>query len=83
MNYFIVLTEECNLNCSYCRGRCLYANSMMHWGRKGFGEVCGTVRHLVNEMKRARPDVRMLLKEGTVRTGDLGYTKFNSCEIIP
>jgi putative peptide-modifying radical SAM enzyme len=23
MNYFIVLTEECNLNCSYCRGRVL------------------------------------------------------------
>ncbi|WP_237706005.1 TIGR04084 family radical SAM/SPASM domain-containing protein [Methanocella conradii] len=66
-----------------CGGRCLYANVTMKWGDKGFAEVCSTVKHLINTLKDALPEIRQLLKEGKISMEDFDHIKFNSCEIIP
>ena len=66
-----------------CGGRCLYANVTMKWGPDGFAEVCGTVRHLIGELRAALPEVRQLIADGKIRESDFDHTRFNSCEIIP
>lgn len=66
-----------------CGGRCLYANVTMKWGPDGFDDVCGTVRHMIQELQAALPEVRQLIADGMIEESDLGYMRFNSCEIIP
>lgn len=78
------LGEPCT-SCSYlkyCGGRCLFANVENPWDQEGFDLVCETVKHLVHEIRKYVPDVRSLIKSGTVDFSQLvlGLSDF---EIIP
>ncbi len=67
-----------------CGGRCLFANKERLWGEEGFAKICGTVRHLVNEMKRAKSMVEELINRGKFEREDFFYPPFNNTtEIIP
>ncbi|MFX1475853.1 MAG: TIGR04084 family radical SAM/SPASM domain-containing protein [Promethearchaeota archaeon] len=67
-----------------CGGRCLFVNKEHLWGQEGFEKVCGTVKHLIDRLKAALPEVRRLVDEGIVAVGDFAYPEFNNgCEIIP
>ena len=67
-----------------CGGRCLFANKERYWGMEGFNKICGTVRHLVGEMKRARKVIENLIEEGMYKKEDFYYPTFNNTtEIIP
>ena len=66
-----------------CGGRCLYANVTKRWTDEAYGEVCRTVRGLVNALESELPRIRRLLEEGKIRLSDFEYLKYNGCEIIP
>jgi uncharacterized protein len=67
-----------------CGGRCLFANKARLWGQQGFDKVCGTVKHLINELQRVLPRVRELIDQGAIALDDFAYPEFNNgCEIIP
>jgi len=67
-----------------CGGRCLFANKERLWGMEGFRKICGTVRHLVNEMNRAREVIEELIDTGKFKREDFYYPEFNNTtEIIP
>jgi len=68
-----------------CGGRCLFVNrSQDMLRRKGYEQICLTVRHLVRELEGAAPDVRELIENGVLRANEFEYPEFNNgCEIIP
>ncbi len=67
-----------------CGGRCLFANKERLWGMEGFYKICNTVRHLVNEMKRAKKVIEKLIDERIYKKEDFYYPPFNNTtEIIP
>lgn len=67
-----------------CGGRCLFANKERLWGENGFRKICGTVRHIVNEMRRAKSLVEELINRGIFNREDFFYPSFNNTtEIIP
>jgi len=68
-----------------CGGRCLFVNRSQELLREnGFSLICSTVRHLVEELQKALPGIRMLIESGIVRKEDFAYPEFNNgCEIIP
>ncbi|MEI7960971.1 MAG: TIGR04084 family radical SAM/SPASM domain-containing protein [archaeon] len=66
-----------------CGGRCLYSNLHPAWPKKGIIEVCETIRHLINEMKRVAPEVELIIKEKKINAKDLKFLKYNCAEIIP
>ncbi len=67
-----------------CGGRCLFANKERLWGMEGFNKICGTVRHLIAEMQRARDVVEELIAHGKFKMEDFYYPPFNNTtEIIP
>jgi uncharacterized protein len=68
-----------------CGGRCLFVNRSQWLLREGgLSCICSTVRHLVNELRAALPQVRALIDDGTVRMSDFRYPELNNgCEIIP
>ncbi|NHJ32510.1 MAG: TIGR04084 family radical SAM/SPASM domain-containing protein [Asgard group archaeon] len=67
-----------------CGGRCLFINQTKLWGLEAFKKVCGTVEHMVSELKAIKQDVQSLIKEGIIKKTEFGYPKFNNgCEIIP
>ena len=68
---------------SVCGGRCLYANVTKLWGEEGFTLVCGTVRELVDALRRVVPEILNLISERRISLHDFSYPKYNSCEIIP
>jgi putative peptide-modifying radical SAM enzyme len=69
---------------SLCGGRCLFANKARLWGQDGFDKVCGTVKHLINQLTRVLPQVRQLIDKGVIAIEDFAYPQFNNgCEIIP
>jgi putative peptide-modifying radical SAM enzyme len=81
----LTVKEPC-LSCpdfELCGGRCLYSNLNPVWPEKGIQEVCGTVKHLINEMQRIAPKVKKLLDEKKINKKDLQFLKYNCCEIIP
>ncbi|UJG41456.1 MAG: TIGR04084 family radical SAM/SPASM domain-containing protein [Candidatus Heimdallarchaeum aukensis] len=82
-----VLIEEPCLSCEVydlCGGRCLFANKTKLWGEEGFAKVCRTVKHLISELKKIKPDVEKLIENGIIRKEDLNYPKYNNTtEIIP
>jgi hypothetical protein len=55
----------------------------MKWGPEGFDEVCSTIKHLINELQAALPEVRRLIADGVIEESDFDHMRFNSCEIIP
>jgi uncharacterized protein len=81
----ILVSEPCP-SCDIfdiCGGRCLYANLTKLWGERGFAEVCGTVRRLVDAMRNVLPRIRELIARGTIDLSDFDYMEYNSGEIIP
>lgn len=68
-----------------CGGRCLFVNRAQEMLREdGYGQICGTVKHLVHELQNALPAVRSLIERGTISRGDFAYPRFNNgCEVIP
>ena len=74
-------------NCEYfgvCGGRCLFFNKERLWGDEGFKLVCSTVKHLIEEIKKAKPRILELVDRGVIKFEDLIYPKFNNTtEIIP
>jgi putative peptide-modifying radical SAM enzyme len=66
-----------------CGGRCLYSNLNPVWPKKGIDEICGTIKHLLNEMKRISPEVQKLVDSKKVKKKDLQFLKYNCAEIIP
>jgi uncharacterized protein len=68
-----------------CGGRCLFVNrSQDMLRRKGYEQICSTVRHLMRELEGAAPRVRELIESGVIRTNEFEYPEFNNgCEIIP
>jgi len=81
----ISVSEPCT-SCdllTVCGGRCLYANVTKRWGPVGFGEVCQTVRNLVNGIREVMPDIRNLLQSQKIRLEDFKSPSYNGCEVIP
>ena len=67
-----------------CGGRCLFTNKTMLWGIEGYKLVCGTVIHLINELRGVLDRVKELVGEGVIRLEDIKYPPYtNSVEIIP
>jgi len=73
---------KCSLY-SLCGGRCLYSNLNPVWPKEGIDEICQTIEHLINEMKRVMPVVQKLLDEKKIKKKDLEFLKYNCAEIIP
>lgn len=73
---------ECDIY-SLCGGRCLYANATKLWGDEGFGQVCATVRNMIDALFEVLPQISGLIDEGKIRLEDFEYSRYNSCEIIP
>ena len=84
--YSSVVSGPCT-TCKYfdlCGGRCLFANKTMLWGEEGFKKVCGTVIHLIRELRGVLPKIKDMLKRGIVEMDMLRYPPYtNSVEIIP
>jgi putative peptide-modifying radical SAM enzyme len=81
----IKIKEPCT-SCDYfdlCGGRCLYSNLEPAWPSKGVKEVCGTVIHLIEEMKRIAPQLKKLIDKKIVSKKSLEMIKYNGAEIIP
>jgi len=67
-----------------CGGRCLYVNKVRLWGDEAFDIVCGSVKHLVGELKKALPRIKQLISVGKIPAGAFDYPDGNNnCEIIP
>jgi putative peptide-modifying radical SAM enzyme len=68
-----------------CGGRCLFVNkSQWMLTDQGYSQICGTVRHLVDELQGALPSIKALIDGGSMRTSDFDYPEIaNGCEIIP
>ena len=67
-----------------CGGRCLFANLYKLWGEEGFGLVCKTVKHLVNELQGIEEEVLELIQKEVIQKKDFDYPTYNNTtEIIP
>jgi putative peptide-modifying radical SAM enzyme len=73
---------ECDL-LTLCGGRCLYANITQRWNQQEYGNVCGTVRGLINAVTAEVPRIKRLINDGKVSKKDFDFLKYNGCEIIP
>ncbi|MHA1401780.1 MAG: TIGR04084 family radical SAM/SPASM domain-containing protein [Candidatus Heimdallarchaeaceae archaeon] len=82
----VTIDEPC-LSCevyNLCGGRCLFANKTKLWGEEGFAEVCKTVKHLINELKKIKKEVLELIDNGIIEKSDFDYPAYNNTtEIIP
>lgn len=75
--------KSCEI-CHICGGRCLFANKTKLWGEEGFKKVCKTVKHLVNELLKVKPEIEQMIRNGVIRIEDFNYPKYNNTtEIIP
>jgi putative peptide-modifying radical SAM enzyme len=67
-----------------CGGRCLFSNQTMFWGIDWFNRVCGTTRHMINELRKQVPLARELIQSGVLEQSAFDYPEINNgCEIIP
>jgi putative peptide-modifying radical SAM enzyme len=81
----IYVGEPC-VSCDYidlCGGRCLYSNKAKLWPEKGEKLICKTIIHLIEEIKRVLPEIKELIKKGTINEEDFSYEKYFGPEIIP
>lgn len=81
-----IFVEEPCTSCdiySLCGGRCLYANKANLWPKQGQGLICNTVGHLINAIREKLPEIRNLIKEGTITEKQFAYEKYAGPEIIP
>ena len=67
----------------FCGGRCLYSDIVKPWNAGERRLVCGTVENLHASLVSALPQVRSLIRDGTIGLQDFRHEKFNGCEIIP
>lgn len=81
----VLISEPCTTCDIYplCGGRCLYANLTKRWRAEAYRVVCGTVRNLVDAIKRDLPRIRKLIRRGDLSPTDFEFMKYNGCEIIP
>jgi len=66
-----------------CGGRCLYAIVTKRWNPEAYGQICSTVRNLIQTVSSEVPRIRELIDMGKVIPTDFEYMKYNGCEIIP
>ncbi len=68
-----------------CGGRCLFINLAKEWvGEEGYALICSTVRHLVNELEAALPEIKKLIGDGVISARVFDYPEINNdCEVIP
>lgn len=68
-----------------CGGRCLFINLAKEWvGDDGYALICSTVRHLVNELEAALPEIKKLISRGVISARAFDYPEINNdCEVIP
>ncbi|MHA1667512.1 MAG: TIGR04084 family radical SAM/SPASM domain-containing protein [Candidatus Heimdallarchaeaceae archaeon] len=80
------VAEPCP-SCEYfdlCGGRCLFANLYKLWGEEGFNLVCKTVKHLIDELRKIKPQVNRLIEEKIIQKEEFLYPTYNNTtEIIP
>ena len=50
---------------------------------KGAKEVCKTVEFLIKNLKSRLPEIREIIKKGTISFENFEHVKYNGCEIIP
>jgi len=74
--------EKCRI-LSLCGGRCLYASEAELWPKEGQSLICGSVNHLISEIKGKIPEISELIKKGIVSEKDFEYEKYSGPEIIP
>jgi len=68
----------------FCGGRCLFINRTKLWGNNAYEKVCGTVIHMVSELKKIKEKVQSLIAKGVISKNEFDYPNFNNgCEIIP
>jgi len=68
-----------------CGGRCLFVNRSQEMLLEGgYALICKTVKHLVEELRWALPQIQKLIENGIVKRSDFKYPEINNgCEIIP
>jgi uncharacterized protein len=68
----------------FCGGRCLFINRTKLWGLDAFNKVCGSVKHMISELKAIKSEVQSLIAKGVISRSEFDYPGFNNgCEIIP
>ena len=81
----IPLGEPCK-SCdiiSFCGGRCLFANLEKNWTEESYAKVCGTVRHLKEELEKSLPKVKELIEKKVISLEDFDHLKYNGVEVVP
>lgn len=81
----IPIIEPCT-SCDYfnlCGGRCLYSNRAKLWPKQGEEQICKTIKHLIDEIKKNVPKIKNLIENGIVKEEDFTYEKYFGPEIIP
>lgn len=74
---------ECDVQ-GICGGRCLFSNQTMFWGLDWFNRICGTTKHMINELRKQVPIAERLIDEGVLDLSVFDYPLINNgCEIIP
>lgn len=67
-----------------CGGRCLYAYMEKLWGEEGFKKICELNVWLIKKIRRLKPKIIGMTKNGRIKLDDLIYPVYNnSIEIIP
>jgi uncharacterized protein len=72
--------------CSYfdlCGGRCLYWNKAELWPEQGNELICNTIKHMIDEIKKNLPKIKMLIEDGIISKKQFKYEKYFGPEIIP
>src|SRR3989344_1913614 len=66
-----------------CGGRCLYSNILKPWKNEGYHILCPTIYNLIDELRKALPNIKELIQNNTISLKDFEHIKYNGCEIIP
>jgi putative peptide-modifying radical SAM enzyme len=66
-----------------CGGRCLYWNKAGLWPEEGNKLICKTIKHLITELQKTLPEIRLLIKKGIIHEKYFDYEKYFGPEIIP
>jgi len=81
----IEVIEPC-ISCTslnICGGRCLYANYAKLWPEEGQKQICQTIIHLINSIKKKIPEIKDLISKKIISEKDFEYEKYFGPEIIP
>jgi len=81
----IEVIEPCP-SCDYfelCGGRCLYSNYAKLWPQQGEQQICNTIKHLIDEIKKRAPEIRELIEKEIVNENQFDFEKYFGPEIVP